>query len=288
MRILILGGDGMLGHQLFISLRERHDVRVTLRQPLAAYLDCRLFDSSTAFGSIDARALERLAEVFAAVRPEAVVNCIGVVKQRHSAKEAIPSLEINAILPHRLAVLCRMTGARLIHISTDCVFSGSKGAYLETDPSDAEDIYGRTKYLGEVAESNCLTLRTSIIGHELARMTGLLEWFLAQKGPVSGFSKAIFSGFTTIELSRVIERVLSEHKEASGVYQVSSEPIDKYSLLLLLRQHLSPATEVLPDTRLVIDRSLDSTRFRREFGYQPPSWEAMVKELARSTPRLNG
>lgn len=280
MRILILGGDGMLGHRLFADLRHRHDVRVTLRQPLEAYRDLGLFDFSTAIAGIDARVTDRLAEVFAAVRPDAVVNCVGIVKQRPSANDAIASLEINALLPHRLAVLCRMAGARLVHISTDCIFSGRKGAYLETDPSDAEDIYGRTKYLGEVAGDHCLTLRTSIVGYELTRKTGLLEWFLAQHGSVPGFSQAIFSGLTTNELSRVVERMLVDHQNARGVFHVSSSPIDKYSLLMLFRKYLSPDVEVVSDARLVIDRSLDSTRFRNEFGYQPPTWEAMVKELA--------
>jgi len=270
----------MLGHRLFADLRHRHDVRVTLRQPLEAYRDLGLFDFSTAIAGIDARVTDRLAEVFAAVRPDAVVNCVGIVKQRPSANDAIASLEINALLPHRLAVLCRMAGARLVHISTDCIFSGRKGAYLETDPSDAEDIYGRTKYLGEVAGDRCLTLRTSIVGYELTRKTGLLEWFLAQHGSVPGFSQAIFSGLTTNELSRVVERMLVDHPNASGVFHVSSSPIDKYSLLMLFQKYLSPDVEVVSDARLVIDRSLDSTRFRNEFGYQPPTWEAMVKELA--------
>lgn len=270
----------MLGHRLLADLRHRHDVRATLRQPLEAYHDHRLFDSTSAIAGVDARLTDSLAEVLAATRPEAVVNCVGIVKQRPSANDAIASLEINALLPHRLARLCRIAGARLIHISTDCVFSGRKGGYLETDPSDAEDIYGRTKYLGEVAENHCLTLRTSIVGRELARKTGLLEWFLAQKGTVSGFSNAIFSGLTTNELSRVIEGMLVDHQNASGIFQVSSAPIDKYSLLLLFQKYLSPDTQVVPDARIVIDRSLDSTRFRNEFGYQPPTWEAMVKELA--------
>lgn len=284
MRILILGGDGMLGHVLFSALRDRHEVRVTVRQPLDAYRTFGLFEPTTAFDAIDARGFDRLAEVFNFARPDAVVNCIGLVKQRNAAKDAISSLEINALLPHRLALLSSMVGAKLIHISTDCVFSGRKGSYLETDASDAEDLYGRTKFLGEVSERHCLTLRTSIIGYELSRKTGLLEWFLAQKGPVPGYSKAIFSGVTTVELSRVIERMLTEHKQASGTYQVSSEPIDKYSLLVLFRKYLAPQIDVVPDTRLIIDRSLNSSRFRREFGYQPPSWDDMVQELADSKP----
>ena len=186
MRILILGGDGMLGHQLLKYLRLRHNVKVTLRQSLTAYGQYGLFDIENSFSGIDVRSLERLIEVMADFRPEAVINAVGIVKQRPDAKEIIPSLEINALLPHRLAVLCKGIGARLIHLSTDCIFSGGKGSYLESDPSDAEDLYGKTKYLGEVHEANNLTLRTSIIGRELSRHTSLLDWFLAQTDTVKG------------------------------------------------------------------------------------------------------
>src|SRR5262249_32316179 len=132
------------------------------------------------------------------------------VKQRSEASAAIPSLEINSLLPHRLALVCAAAGARLVHLSTDCVFSGRKGAYTESDPPDADDLYGRSKYLGEVASPGCLTLRTSIIGRELSRKTGLLEWLLSQRGAtVKGFRSAIFSGFTTHEMGRIIERLLT-------------------------------------------------------------------------------
>jgi dTDP-4-dehydrorhamnose reductase len=280
MRILILGGDGMMGHQLLAVLQPRHEVRVTLRQPLQSYSSFGMFNQDNAFDNIDVRSLERLTEVMAAFRPDAVVNCVGIVKQRAISKDAIPSLEINSLLPHRLAVLCRMAGARLIHMSTDCVFSGRAGNYREDHPSDAEDLYGRSKYLGEVSDSHCLTLRTSIIGHELSRRTSLLEWVLAQKGTVKGFRRAIFSGFTTIELSRVIERLLVSFPAASGLYQVSSNPIDKFALVQLIKEHLHPAIDVVPDDAMVIDRSLDSRRFRSDFSYTPPSWPEMIAELA--------
>lgn len=279
MRILILGGDGMLGHQLLAWLQPRHEVRCTVRQDLAAYAEYRLFTSANTCGSVDVRSLERLIEVLADFRPEAVINCVGIVKQRPTAKESIPSLEINALLPHRLAVLCKGIGARLVHLSTDCIFSGRKGNYLESDPSDAEDLYGKTKYLGEVQDDNCLTLRTSIIGRELSRKKSLLEWFLAQQGPVKGFRNAIYSGFTTLEMGRIIEAMLVEHPDASGVYQVSSDPINKYDLLLLFRDKLGHNIEILPDETFYCDRSLDSTRFRRTFNYMPPSWDAMITEL---------
>ncbi len=279
MRILILGGDGMMGHRLFLHLCPRHDVRVTLRQPLTAYKEYGLFNDTNAFAGIDVRSLECLARVFAEFRPETVVNCAGIVKQRIEAEGIILSLEINSLLPHRLSVLCKATGARLIHLSTDCVFSGKRGMYTEKDPSDAEDLYGRSKFLGEVSDAHCLTLRTSIIGRELSRKTGLLEWFLSQKGTVRGFRNAIFSGFTTHEMSRVIEKMLVEYPNASGVYNVSSEPISKFDLLLLIKETLGLAIEVIPYESFRCDRSLNSERFRREFLYTPPSWKAMIEEM---------
>lgn len=279
MRILILGGDGMLGHQLLKSLAPRHEIKVTLRQDLEAYASYQLFNHDNAYTGIDVRSLARLTEVLADFRPDAVINAVGIVKQRPTAKESIPSLEINALLPHRLSILCKAAGARLIHLSTDCVFNGKKGNYQENDPSDAEDLYGKTKYLGEAQDSHCLTLRTSIIGRELSRKKSLLEWFLAQNGTINGFTKAIYTGFTTLEMSRIIEKMLINHPEASGVYQVSSDPINKYDLLLLFREKLDHEIEIIADDTFCCDRSLDSSRFREEFSYMPPSWEMMIEEL---------
>jgi dTDP-4-dehydrorhamnose reductase len=279
MHILILGGDGMLGHQLLKSLAFRHDVKVTLRQDLGAYVHHGLFTEANSYTGIDVRSLERLSEVIADFHPEAVINAVGILKQRTTAKESIPSLEINSLLPHRLAVLCRAAGARLVHLSTDCIFSGKKGNYKESDPSDAEDLYGKTKFLGEVHDSNCLTLRTSIIGKELSRKKSLLEWFLSQTGTVKGFTKAIYTGFTTLEMSRTIEKLLLKYPKASGVYHVSSNPINKYELLLLIREKLGHDIEIIPDDAFRCDRSLDSSRFRVEFSYIPPAWSTMIEEL---------
>ena len=284
MRILVLGGDGMLGHRLLLSWRPVHEVRVTLHQDLAAYRHLGLFSADNAFAGVDARSIERIAPIVSDFRPEAVVNAVGIVKQRSEASAAIPSLEINSLLPHRLALVCAAAGARLVHLSTDCVFSGRKGAYTESDPPDAEDLYGRSKYLGEVAGPGCLTLRTSIIGRELSRKTGLLEWFLSQRGgTVKGFRNAIFSGFTTHEMARIIERLLIRSPSAHGVYHVSSAPISKYDLLRKIDQALQLDITIVPDDALRCDRSLDSSRFRKEFGYRPPSWDEMVVELARES-----
>lgn len=281
MKILVLGGDGMLGHQLLQSFQYRHDVRVTLRQDFFTYATYGLFDSSNSYFDVDVRSYERLVEVIADCRPEVVVNAVGIVKQRSDAKESIPSLEINALLPHRLAVLCRGIGARLVHLSTDCVFSGEKGGYTEDDSADALDLYGKSKYLGEVREENCITLRTSIIGRELSRKKSLLEWFLAQRGTIKGFRKAIYTGFSTIEMARIIEKMLLNYPQASGVYHVSSQPINKYELLCLFREKFGVKVQIEPDDSFVSDRSLDSSRFRKEFDYIPPIWDKMVEEMSQ-------
>lgn len=281
MKVLVLGGDGMLGHHLLKSLSSMHEVKVTLRQDHSAYLIFELFSESNSFFGIDVRSLEGLTEVCAEFKPQAVINAVGIVKQRSTAKESIPSLEINSLLPHRLAVLCRAIGARLIHLSTDCVYSGSKGNYRDDDPSDAEDLYGKTKYLGELYESHCLTLRTSIIGRELSRRKSLFEWFMAQEGKVKGFRNAIYNGFTTIEMARIIDMMLVQHPEACGVWQVSSEPIDKCTLLELIKAKTGKQIEIVPDESFVCDRTLDSTRFRTTFAYAPPTWETMISELAK-------
>jgi dTDP-4-dehydrorhamnose reductase len=279
MRILILGGDGMLGHQLFKHLKPRHDVRVTLHQDLAVYKKFMLFNTENIYTGIDVRSPIKLTGVLTDFHPDAVVNAVGIVKQLPEASESIPSIEINALFPHRLALLCKNIGARMIHLSTDCVFSGNKGNYKESDAPDPDDLYGQTKYLGEVTEKNCLTLRTSMIGQELFRKKNLLEWFLAQNKTVRGYKKFIFSGFTTLELSRIIENMVLNYAEANGVYHVSSDPISKYNLLSLIKANLKLPVEIIPDESFVCDRSLDSSKFRREFDYHPPSWEEMVIEL---------
>lgn len=281
MRILILGGSGMLGHQLLKQLSLAHDARVTLRGKRAEYSAFGLFNAKNAYPGIELSSIKPLAEVVKDFQPQVIVNAAGIIKQRPEAKEIIPSLEINSLLPHRLAMLCEQVGARLIHMSTDCVFSGRKGGYRESDASDAEDLYGRSKFLGEVHGPHCLTLRTSIIGRELIYKTGLLEWFLTQHGTVLGFTHAIFSGFTTLELARIMEKIITDYPRASGLFHVSSEPISKYELLLMINRKMRLGTQIIPDGEFKCDRSLDSTKFRSEFKYNPPSWEVMIDELAQ-------
>jgi dTDP-4-dehydrorhamnose reductase len=282
MRVLILGGDGMLGHQLLKHFAANHETRVTLRQELAAYASYKLFDRSNSYDSVDVHNLSSLNEVMADFKPDAVINAIGIVKQRNVPNLNILTIEINALLPHRLAQLCHVARARLIHISTDCVFSGRTGNYVENDPPEPDDLYGRSKLLGEVAGAHCVTLRTSIIGRELARKTGLLEWALSQTGTINGFTNAIYTGFTTLEMSRIIEKILVERPDASGIYHVSSNPTSKFDLLVLIKNKLQLPISVRPDGNFKCDRSLNSARFRHEFNYNPPSWENMIEELAAS------
>lgn len=288
MRILILGGDGMLGHQLVRHFGGKHDARATLRGSPGAYEAYGYFDPDRCFFGVDVLNADSLIEVLGAFRPEVIVNAIGIVKQRADAKASIPSIEINALLPHRLAALCRAANARLIHVSTDCVFSGRTGNYREDDTPDADDLYGRSKLLGEVAESPALTLRTSIIGPELSRKTGLVEWFLAQQGRIHGYRRAIFSGLTTMELARVIVRMLTRFQDASGMFHVSSDPISKHDLLVRLARRLGKAIDIIPDDQFQCDRSLDSTRFRQRFDYTPPTWDDMIDELSDTIIKRRG
>ncbi len=281
MRILILGGDGMLGHCLWHHFASRHETRVTLRLGIDAYSGLGVFDADHVFAGVDVRHVDDLLRVFAEFRPEAVINAIGIVKQRDEAKAALPSLEMNAVFPHRLSSICGAAGARLIHMSTDCVFSGDRGGYTEDDPSDARDLYGRTKYLGEVRDEHCVTLRTSIIGLELSRNASLIEWFLVQRGTISGYRKAIYTGFTTMEMARIIERILTRHPDLSGLWQVASQPIDKYNLLSGLSARLGrDDIDIRPEDSFACDRSLVADRFTAATGYQAPGWDEMLDELA--------
>ena len=271
----------MLGHQLWRQMNPNHEVWVTLRRAASTYRHFGLFEEIRTISNTDAANMESLVSVFRRVRPEAVINCVGIIKHLKEGHNPLISLRINSLLPHQLAELSGAFGARMVHISTDCVFTGRKGNYLESDISDAEDIYGRTKFLGEVHESHCLTLRTSIIGRELETKLGLIEWFLSQSGQsIKGFRKAIYTGFTTMEMARVIEMVLLRQPDLHGLWQVSSDPINKFDLLKIAQEAFGWQGEILPDDQFVCDRSLDSKRFRERAGYRPPSWQEMLKELA--------
>jgi dTDP-4-dehydrorhamnose reductase len=279
-RVLVIGGDGMLGHQLFKGLGRTHDVRVTLRRPLGDYGHLRLFNADNAYSGVDVRSTGRLAEVLAAFRPQVVCNAAGIVKQRPAAHDALASIEVNALFPHRLAAMAREIGARVVHVSTDCVFSGARGRYTEDDIPDPVDLYARSKLLGELEQEGCLTLRTSVIGLELEGRRGLVEWALSQRGTLRGFRGALYSGVTTAELTRVFERVLTRNPDLHGVWHVASAPISKYDLLVELFSRLGRAdVEVIPDDTFVCDRTLRADGFNRVADYHPPACGTMLDEL---------
>lgn len=271
----------MLGHKLAQQWRGRFDLAVTFRGSANEYARYGLFEGARTFSHVDASSFDAIVRAIATVKPDAVVNCIGVIKQLPTATDPIISIETNSLFPHRLANLCAAAGARLVHISTDCVFSGSRGNYNESDVSDAQDLYGRSKFLGEVNAANAITLRTSIIGRELRSTSGLVEWFLSQRGKsVQGWTRAIYTGLTTNVLSRVIADVLEHHRDLHGVYQVASEVIDKYALLTLIRDAYRVKITIEPFEGVEIDRSLNGGRFRAATGFVAPAWSDMVGEMA--------
>lgn len=279
-KILVLGASGMLGNAVYrtFATSPGYDVVGTVR---GASSKIELPDGANGklLAGVDVERDDSLVAAFGTVRPDVVINCIGLVKQLATANDPLVTLPINAMLPHRLARLAGLMNARLIHVSTDCVFTGSKGDYLESDAPDAQDLYGRSKLLGEVDYANAVTLRTSIIGTELGSAHGLIGWFLAQSGAVNGFSKAVFSGLPTAVLAKVIRDHVIPHRDLRGVWHVSADPISKYDLLQLVAAEYGKEIEILPDDGLVIDRSLDSSRFRQSTGWMPPSWPELITEM---------
>lgn len=279
-KVLVLGASGMLGNVVLklLSANSSLAVKGTIRSSaMLQYFSDEL--KKQIISGIDVENFDGLMHLFSVVKPDVVINCIGVIKQLAAANDVLGAIPVNTIFPHRLARLCDVAGARLIHISTDCVFNGKgkRGHYVESDVSDAEDIYGKSKYLGEVSYPNTLTLRTSIIGHEFNSSNGLVEWFLKQEGSVKGFTRMIFSGLPTVEIARVINEHVIPDATLQGVYHLASAPISKYELLRLIAAQYKKNIEIVPDDKLVLDRSLNASRFNTQTGYQPPDWVELVK-----------
>ncbi|SRR6266571_1013645 len=282
MRVLIFGGAGMLGHKLWQGLRRRCDVYLTVRRESSYYGRFDLFDPDYLMGGIDVRRTEDIIAAFAWARPDVVVNAVGIIKQVKGSEDPLLSLEVNSLFPHRLALVCRARGARLIHFSTDCVFSGKDGRYTEESISDTSDLYGRTKYLGEIQGAWALTLRTSMIGREIETRLGLVEWFLAQKkGQCRGFSRAIFSGLTTQALTDVVADLIAKYPDVSGLYHLSADPISKYDLLQIINEVYGAGVTIERDAEFTCDRSLDSTRFRKVTGWRPEPWRDMIVRMSQ-------
>ncbi|MBC7490254.1 MAG: SDR family oxidoreductase [Glaciimonas sp.] len=279
-RVLVLGATGMLGNAVLRLFAQTPGYQVfgSVRSSAARRLLPDDLQSSVITG-VDVENVDSLTRLFASVQPNVVINCVGLVKQLAEADDPLAAISINALLPHRLARLCEVSRARLVHMSTDCVFSGEKGMYTEADVSDAKDLYGRSKYLGEVGYPHAITLRTSIIGHELDGARSLVGWFLAQTGSIKGFKRAIFSGLPTVEIARVIRDHVIPHPELRGLYHLSADPINKFDLLMLVAQTYGKVIDISADDLLVIDRSLDSTRFRQSTGFVPKSWPELIRTM---------
>ena len=285
-KVLVLGGGGMLGHKVFQTLLDDFPtIRCTFHD--SAPPDPTMFPPARIIENIDAMDLAGLRARLRECRPDVVVNCVGVIKQRDAATMAIPSITLNSLLPHELAAWLREWDGRLIHFSTDCVFSGRKGNYVEADLSDAEDLYGRTKFLGETPNTkNALTIRTSIIGRELSHFQSLLEWLLSQNHKsIKGFRHGLWSGVTTNWLARTIGILIAEHRNLSGLFQVTSSTVSKYDLLTMLRDAYRLDITIEPDDAFFCDRSMVGAKFERATAIVCPPWPALIDDLiADKTP----
>jgi len=281
MRILVIGGSGMLGHKLVQILGSQFDVWTTIR---AAYSDVErfgIFDPARVIAGVDLTNSNSVPSAIRAANPEVVINAAGLIKQVPESADSVLMLKINSIFPQALAELAIEHGFRLITVSTDCVFNGKKGNYSELDKPDAKDLYGVSKRLGELNYPNCLTLRTSIIGRELHNRHALVEWFLNNRGEtVNGYAKAIYSGFPTFVLAQILLKIVSDHPKLQGTYHVSSDPINKFELLNLLNEYYCAGVRIERSDDVVIDRSLDSSAFRKITGFSPANWEQMIEQMA--------
>jgi dTDP-4-dehydrorhamnose reductase len=277
MKILVIGASGMIGSAMLRVMNEKFSSNVvgTVRDSsIARYFEPDL--AARLICDVDVESQDSLVKALSLVRPDVVINCAGLTKHKPTADDPLSALPINALMPHRLARLCALTGARFIHVSTDCVFSGKRGSYTEGDIADAEDVYGKSKILGEVTYPNTVTVRTSTIGRELNSKYGLLEWFLAQDKSCKGYKKAIFSGLPTVLFAQIVRDIIIPNIKLSGLFHVSAAPISKYDLLRLISKEYSKEIDIVPDDTFHIDRSLDSSLFRNATGYVAPSWDEII------------
>lgn len=283
MKVLVFGASGMIGSAMFrvLSAKIGWQVWGTLRLDESK----RFFSGdqqAKLMAGVDVEKHDALVRMFARVKPDVVVNCIGLTKHHKEAEDPQMALPLNALLPHRMADLCAAAGARLIHVSTDCVFAGTKGNYAEGDAPDAGDVYGKSKHLGEVGYPHAITLRTSTIGHELQSAYGLLEWFLSQQRSCKGFNRAIFSGLPSTEFARVVRDVVIPRPELHGLYHVGADSISKYELLKLIARAYGKQIDIVCDDEFTIDRSLNSTRFNQASGYKAAGWPELIQVMEAS------
>jgi dTDP-4-dehydrorhamnose reductase len=283
MRVIVLGATGMLGHKLLQRLRADYDVAGTVRDAAPNLELGRVLPGIKLYTGVDAVVdFSSLEAAIDSWKPQVIVNAIGIINKGIAGSDPLVSIAINSLLPHQLTQLAAAHGARLVHFSTDCVFSGRRGNYVEDDEPDPVDLYGRTKLLGEVTGPNALTLRTSFVGRELRGHLGLIDWFLSQRAcRVNGYVRALYSGLTTLAMADLIAWLISAQPELRGIWHVSAEPISKFDLLQFVKRVYGLDIEIVPDENFVCDRRLDSARFRDQTNWRPPSWEDMIDAMHR-------
>jgi len=276
-KVLILGATGMLGHTLMLHLIQNKKVEVygTTRK-LKSFKNYNKFNYKLI--KLDVSNFSNLERCIKRIKPDYVINCIGIIKQKISSKMKKNIILINSILPNFLNFLSFKNNLNLILISTDCVFNGKSGNYDEKKKPNALDIYGLSKSRGEVLSANSLILRTSIIGHELSTNLSLMDWFLKSNGSVQGYKKAFFSGVTTLELSKLIEKILFKKFE-NGLFNIGGDKISKFDLLLKIKEIYGKNIDIYSTNNFKIDRSLNSFKFYNNFKFKKKSWKNMLKEL---------
>jgi dTDP-4-dehydrorhamnose reductase len=284
MKLLVVGGSGMLGHKLLQRLGEKYpETYATVRGDLSEKPFCQVpfLQTKRVRKNVDVSDPQRLREVILRLKPDYVLNCVGIIKQHKENAAPLPCIKINSLLPHEIVAVASEYGGRVVHFSTDCVFDGKRGSYSEDDPPNAEDVYGRSKAMGELFYENALTLRTSIIGRELRSHTSLLDWFLGQAGGrVKGFTHAIYSGVTTNQMAKVVDLILEKFPTLNGLYQIVADPISKYDLLVLAREKFGIDVDIEPYDPFAIDRSMKGDKFASVTGYRSPSWPELMQDLA--------
>lgn len=273
MKVIILGAGGMFGHVLFTESKKKFETIGTV--------NTSHFTSDGVLVHVNVFHLEQVKKIITEFKPQIVVNAVGVTKQSKMMGEENLPLYLNAQFPHLLLTLAHQYKFKVLHISTDCVFSGKKGSYTEDDQPDPVDLYGKTKLDGEINDPHSLTLRTSIIGHEIRTQNGLVEWFLHQSNHCKGYKKAIFSGFPTIVLTDfLLNKIFPAMLDGmSGLYNFSTDAINKFDLLNLIAHTYGKKITIEPDSSLVVDRSLDSSVFKTKMNFSTPDWETMIKNM---------
>lgn len=280
-RIVVIGANGMLGHKLFQVLSETFDVRALVRRPIDNVKAKALIPDKKTVVVSEMVCGDRLRAAVEELHPEVIINSAGIIKQSPASANISDLIQVNSVLPHKIAEIASQIGARVITISTDCVFSGSKGNYKESDEPDAADIYGRSKLLGELYDGHCLTIRTSVIGRELGTRNSLVEWFLANRnGTVNGYKNAIYSGMPAVIFAEVIKQLLLRRIPLAGVYHLASSPISKFQLLQMLNDAYCLNVKIRPVDEPRIDRSLDGARFVEATGITLPGWNEMIRRMA--------